>query len=335
MIPLTYEKEAEIPLEYLESNAISELRRRFNLTRDKGLDVLVKSLLFEDSHHFYQNLTSDGFDKYVPSGYFFSEFVLTKQLNLDLKEAYHLKKRLDNFHYYKTGISAGNIKFADLNTIGEYSFKISNGKESRLMFDYPIDFYCRSYNQTFHFSSGASLIDFDCLWCDGFDFLYPQYFSGFEHLKIYAKTILETLLAYNDLVLSDIVVQHWKVENYPLYQYVLDNFQCHQTYRKGKYVGGSHGLFFPSGQSLATRLKLENSDHIVSMESPKWSIGEKLTYFEGKFGLRQKDIAKESGITVRTIRKMEKDEGDPDLYTIRKVCKALSISLEEFFQGIE
>lgn len=336
MIPLIPESDSQIPLNYLTSKALPELQKHVDISNEDGLDVLVRSLLFENYDDFIYNLYQENFERYVPEGYFFSEFILTKELGLDFKQSFRLKSKLDNFHFYDSGISSGNIEFADLKIINQYSFKIIDESVSRIMFDYPISFYCRDLTQSFHFEEGFELRDYNCLWCDDFSFYYPKYFGGIDHQVHYVETILKSLLLADDLIIGQQVLDSWEERNYPLYESILAKFENYPVYSNYPNSNTKYGNLFPLiGDSLTTRIKKKSGGISLGSSKTKWTIGNKIRHYEKKLNINQKSLAEKSNIRSRTIRDLEKDKRDPDLYTIRRICDAFSISLSEFFQDIE
>ena len=56
MIPLIPESDSQIPLNYLTSKALPELQKHVDISNEDGLDVLVRSLLFENYDDFIYNL---------------------------------------------------------------------------------------------------------------------------------------------------------------------------------------------------------------------------------------------------------------------------------------
>ncbi|WP_109830123.1 helix-turn-helix domain-containing protein [Reichenbachiella versicolor] len=327
------------PKKYILETAVPILKSRFDMSQKLALDVLAKSLLFESINDFYEEYTPDEDGYYSDNQLIFSEFVLAQKLNLCFEEAYRLKQDLDYFYCYHSGISAGNINFANFGLMKTYSYQINQGNEARLMFDYPLGFYCRIHNQKFEFDSGRRF-DIEALWCDGFSFHYSNYnnyFVSTENMLLYVRTILEILLSYNHLVISNLVVTRWFNHHNYLYTYLIDNFETHRTYVNWKEGIDEHGLFIPKGsKSLETKLGLTNPlQELVLNKTTGFSLGQRLQYWMTNKCVNQKELSVLSQITTRTIRDFLKDVRDPDLYTIKKICTALNISLANFFQEVK
>src|SRR5690554_1784631 len=59
------------------------------------------------------------------------------------------------------------------------------------------------------------------------------------------------------------------------------------------------------------------------------TIGQKITEIRKQKGLSQEELAENSKISLRTIQRIEKDETDPRGATLKAVCDALGINLED------
>lgn len=55
------------------------------------------------------------------------------------------------------------------------------------------------------------------------------------------------------------------------------------------------------------------------------NIGNKLHTARKKLGLRQKDVAKQAGISVNYYARIERDEENPTIETLERVLKALKL----------
>lgn len=59
------------------------------------------------------------------------------------------------------------------------------------------------------------------------------------------------------------------------------------------------------------------------------TIGQKITEIRKQKGLSQEELSENSKVSLRTIQRIEKDETDPRGATLKAVCDALQINIED------
>lgn len=59
------------------------------------------------------------------------------------------------------------------------------------------------------------------------------------------------------------------------------------------------------------------------------TIGQKITEIRKQKGLSQEELSENSKVSLRTIQRIEKDETDPRGATLKTVCDALQINIED------
>jgi DNA-binding XRE family transcriptional regulator len=64
-------------------------------------------------------------------------------------------------------------------------------------------------------------------------------------------------------------------------------------------------------------------------------IGQRLKVSRGGTGMRQADLAREIGVGLATIRRIEQTDFEPRLATARKLATALGVRVEWLVFGIE
>jgi transcriptional regulator with XRE-family HTH domain len=62
-----------------------------------------------------------------------------------------------------------------------------------------------------------------------------------------------------------------------------------------------------------------------------YSIGKRVKELRSKNGLSQEQLALHAEITTAYLGQVEREEKNPTVVTIAKICNALSISLSDFF----
>lgn len=67
----------------------------------------------------------------------------------------------------------------------------------------------------------------------------------------------------------------------------------------------------------------------ISKEVFLMSFGKNLSRFRKEKGLTQEDMVKKSGVAISQIRRYEADKSSPTLEVIRRLAKALGISIDE------
>ncbi|MEO9484020.1 MAG: helix-turn-helix transcriptional regulator [Ekhidna sp.] len=322
-------------VEYLRNFAANKIRKRFDLSTSRALNVLAKSLLYIDYGDLIDDIKNVEEEYESRNGCFFSEFVLADELKIDISEAYSLKKELDNHHFYGSGISHGNIEVTNLSNVSSYSLNISLGKETRLMFSYPIDFYSRIYDQSFRLDSDTYSIE--ALWCDGFSFLHPSYFLTLENMKLYMEAIFESLLSYNDLVVSYSQFDNWIKHDPITYNFIKYNFENYPVYN-GTVEESPYGLFFPSGPKKSLRKRLGYKSPLLSTqtsESLKTKIelvdrGDVFKKAREKQCMTKTRLAKLCHLSVRTIYNVENEKCSHYTDTIRKLASVLKLDISSF-----
>lgn len=320
---------------YLGNVAANKLKKKFGLSSNKALEVLAKSLLYTNYENLINDINSVEDEYESRNGCFFSEFVLANELEIEIHEAYSLKKELDNHHYYGSGVSHGNIEVANLTDVSTYSLSISLGDESRLMFSYPIDFYTRIYDQSFLLEGGEPY-SIESLWCDGFSFLHPSYFSTGENKKLYVESIFESLLSHNHLVVSYRHYDYW-IEHDPLtYSFFRNNFENYLIYDRS-IENRPYGIYFPhKGKSLRKRLGffgslidstfLEQST-LVKDNSAEMGVSDILRRERLKKNLTQTQLASASKISIKTIGNIERGAVKGRVDTLKILAKTLQIDV--------
>ena len=56
------------------------------------------------------------------------------------------------------------------------------------------------------------------------------------------------------------------------------------------------------------------------------SLGQRITYYRQEAGMRQKDLAAQTGISATALNYYEKDKREPNVLTLIKLAKALKIT---------
>ena len=64
-------------------------------------------------------------------------------------------------------------------------------------------------------------------------------------------------------------------------------------------------------------------------------IGQRLKAARRRAGMRQVDLARQTGVGLRTIRQIEQTDFEPRLATARKLATALNVRVEWLVFGIE
>lgn len=335
-------------IDYLETSAIVKLSNNFGVSRNNGLDILSRSLLFKDYNHLVKFMNALEYDNGIyefleedndlfdlRNGIFFSEFILMRELQIELLDAHKFKTEIDYMFFGKSPPTEGDIYFADLNLVNEQSQLIKIGRQHRIMFGYPIKFYCRKYNRKFHTKSGGFFED-ESLWCDGISVLYPIYFDGDQNLRAYIWYIVNGILKYNNLILEEPVYNGLKRSFPSLLQFVKDSFRTLPIYEES-YANKNHlkGLFLPSLKSeFEINLQSKSSNPFPINPKP-WTISSKLKYLLDNSGLTQVQLAERSGICEKTIRNTLKSKHYPNVHTIKLLASAFNMTLGEFLQDID
>jgi transcriptional regulator with XRE-family HTH domain len=69
----------------------------------------------------------------------------------------------------------------------------------------------------------------------------------------------------------------------------------------------------------------------INMYNYGFSIGNRINELRTKYGLSQLQLATSSDITSAYLSLLERDEKNPTVFVLSKICEALNISLKEFF----
>ena len=64
-------------------------------------------------------------------------------------------------------------------------------------------------------------------------------------------------------------------------------------------------------------------------------LGMRIRYLRKQKGMSQLDLALEAGINKNYISDLERGSRNPSLLILERIAKALDVSLENLFQGIE
>ena len=64
-------------------------------------------------------------------------------------------------------------------------------------------------------------------------------------------------------------------------------------------------------------------------------LGMRIRYLRKQKGLSQEDLALEAGVNKNYLSDLERGNRNPSLMILEKIAKALDVSLEILFQGIE
>ena len=71
--------------------------------------------------------------------------------------------------------------------------------------------------------------------------------------------------------------------------------------------------------------------YMVMGNMNNYSIGKRVKELRSKNGLSQEQLALHAEITTAYLGQVEREEKNPTVVTIAKICNALSISLSDFF----
>lgn len=64
-------------------------------------------------------------------------------------------------------------------------------------------------------------------------------------------------------------------------------------------------------------------------------LGKRIAYLRKKVSFSQEDLSLESGVHKNYISELENGKRNPSLMTLAKLAKALNVTLEQLFQGID
>lgn len=60
-------------------------------------------------------------------------------------------------------------------------------------------------------------------------------------------------------------------------------------------------------------------------------LGQKIVDIRKRKGLSQEELSGEAGINLRTLQRIEKGESEPRGYTLKSICQALEVDIEELY----
>lgn len=61
------------------------------------------------------------------------------------------------------------------------------------------------------------------------------------------------------------------------------------------------------------------------------TTGQRLREIRAKYGISRSGLAKKAGVSLSFLNAIEKDEKEPTIATLRKICASLGITLGDFF----
>jgi len=61
------------------------------------------------------------------------------------------------------------------------------------------------------------------------------------------------------------------------------------------------------------------------------TTGQRLREIRAKYGISRSSLARKAGVSLSFLNAIEKDEKEPTIATLRKICASLGITLGEFF----
>ncbi len=88
----------------------------------------------------------------------------------------------------------------------------------------------------------------------------------------------------------------------------------------------------PPFLSCKTIIRFLQSHHTIHLSVHLPMLHQKLLQARKHQGLTQEELADRTGITVRTIQRIENGENVPRMYTLKTIASVLGISLEELQQ---
>jgi len=71
---------------------------------------------------------------------------------------------------------------------------------------------------------------------------------------------------------------------------------------------------------------------MVMIMNNNFNIGKKLQQIRTGLGLSQEQVALNAGITTTYYGQLERNLKNPTVQVVEKICKAMNVSLEEFFK---
>lgn len=341
MHPLTY----MYPLSYISDQATKALKS-YGLSSFQVRDILSKSLQFNDYDHLEASFNDTDCDYWVGSdlhdfgsynmlnGFYFSEFILQEQLGLEIDKSYQLKCALD-FHCFQNMVPHfGNTYFTNWNTIHEHLKQIALGKQSRIMFDYPIYHYSQMHDHEFLMKSGANY-KINALWCDAISSDHRNYFLNSDNEKVYIKLIIEILTQFHELILSPALIKYLKESRKDIYKFIKDTFAHYKIYKEFGDKERFYGLLL-LGDSLEKRLHSEvSTTKAFPISKVKFTPGEKVLYYMNKFGISVRELNKKADLDRKTIYNIRTDKNPPSQYSIKQLAKAFGVTPLEFYQDME
>lgn len=336
---------------YIEEFAYNQVSH-FNDDKKQVLDTLSKALHFASYKHFksaleigpstkYLDPNKDYFDSSIKynigdRGYYFSEYILEKELGVPLVEAYSLKLAIDHHSDFLGRRYDGNISWADPWMVAKGLEYIRRGERVRIMADYPLKFYFR-LSRTAITVSTKSLVEFrfKALLSDGFYVSNIDYFENRNNVKERILDILDMILSnFNILFFNNVLECWWEYQPW-LYQLIKENYNTKKVSLNKNWLY-RRALFIPKNQRALSRrfspknggIKspiLEVHNEIAHKFSDKWVIGEKLRKARIRKGLSQSQLSEASDVSERTIRNIETGSRSTTLETLQLLCNELSI----------
>lgn len=316
------------------------------------LNVLSKALLFVSYRHFksafeispstqYLDPNKEYYDSNIKynvadRGYYFSEFVLEKELGLSLSEAYSLKLLIDHHSDCFDRNYDGNISWADPVKVAQGLDFIKRGERVRIMADYPLKFYFRLNPSAITVSTESSVkLRFKALFSDGFHVSNLAYFTNDNCVKQRILDILDIFLSSFNILFYYNVLEIWREYHPWIFQLIKENYNAQEVYLSKNWIY-REALFLPKNQSALSRryspkndkIKvpiLEAHNELAHKFSDKRVIGKKLRKARIRKGLSQSELSDASGVSERTIRNIETGRRSTTLETLQLLCNELSI----------
>lgn len=302
------------------------------------LDGLSKALMFKDFHHlskFYNHYSKEYFpdelllEEYqydvTQLGFYFSEYILASEFNIDLESACILKNKID--HYYQpTGImSYGNILFSDLRLVDQQLDKIVIQKEhGRLMFSYPLSFYASKRNLGFQMMGGDCINQSPFL-LDDFSCISLPYFTNRISCETHIKKILDSILDKDSLVIPLKCFNHENDYRNWILQSIMDNYNCqigyNLTYKDVLYLQKQD-----SQNRLLKRAEKQSNDdiHLNSIIEYLENIGLNIRELRKKKKIIQSKLAEDSNVSQKQIGNIERKKSNPSILTVRLILETLN-----------
>lgn len=326
-------------IDYLESVVAPQISNQFHTGTQEALQICSKALLFlsyqnlkstyliDENNRIFdnENLQNDVNNDIANRGFFFSEYILSESLKIDIELATTLKSQIDYNIFQKLIESRydGNIGLSSSSTIDNGIEKVLiKESQRRCMAQWPLNFYFKYYENIVatHFDKNQKI---DAMVCDALFFEEPEYFIGKANmLEIIDKIILKFRKTFG-IVILDSVIDTWASHS----PWILKHINKHYSFLKIDLKNTSYynyGYFFPKNSQ--ENLLLNNQE---KYELQKLTFGGRIKYFRNQAGFGQEYLAELIDVNPRMIRYYEADKYYPSISKQKSLCKALKINLKQ------